>query len=155
MAIPEALSQEVGIRHSFFGGLKVLVDGVRATQGSGRAQYLIPTKHGANFEVTLRPGFSGINPVVVTRSATLDVGRRIQGVEWAWVGLPLLLPVSAVLGRGGYLDIIVGFLAFAANVRVFVNDGFTTAERYLHSLGSMILLGAIYLVLAALFLLFR
>ena len=149
LTIPGATSGAVTIRHSFLGGLKVLVDGVRARQGTKRAQYLVPTGKGADFEVTLRPGFSGVNPVVVAETNTADVGRRIAGAEWVWVGLPLLLPVLAILGQGGYLDILVGFLAFAANVRIFINDGFTVGERYLTSLGSLLLFAAIYFAVTA------
>ena len=147
LEVPGATSDRVAIRHNFFGGLKVLVDGARAKQGPQRAQYLIPTRSGRDFELTLRPGFSGTSPTVVAASNTVAIGRRIVGPEWLWVGLPLLLPALAILGQGGFVDIFLGFLAFAVNVRIFVNDGFTVGQRYLTSFGSLLLFAGVYLAI--------
>jgi len=144
LTVPGATSQEVSIRHGFFGGLKVLVDDERAKRGSRRTKYLIPRSDGTELEVTVRPGGYGTAPVIVSDSDSASIGRRIEGAEWIWVGLPLLLPAYAIFGQGGYLDIFAGFLAFAANIRIFVNDGLTPGTRYLYSLGSVALFAGIY-----------
>ncbi|MEE8406426.1 MAG: hypothetical protein V3S32_04685 [Acidimicrobiia bacterium] len=145
LAIPGAAGNEVTVRHGFFGGLKILVDGVRSKRGSERSSFLIPTSDGGDFEVTVRSGYSGISPVIVTKTNTANIGRRIEGAEWIWVGLPLLLPAYAILGQGGYIDILVGFVAFSANVRIFINDGFTVGQRYIFSLSALGLFAVIYL----------
>jgi len=148
LTVPGATSQEVSILHGFFGGLKVLVDDERANRGSKRTKYLIPRSDGTELEVTVRPGGYGTAPVIVSDADSAPIGRRIEGAEWIWVGLPLLLPAYAIFGEGGYLDILAGFLAFAANIRIFVNDGLTSGARYLYSLGSVALFGAIYVASA-------
>jgi len=147
LAIPGAADSEVTVRHGFLGGLKIRVDGVQARRGSKRSSYLIPTSDGGDFEVTVRPGYSGISPVIVAQANTANIGRRVEGAEWIWVGLPLLLPAYAIFGQGGNVDIVVGFVAFAANVRIFISDGFTVGERYLYSLGALGFFAAIYLVI--------
>ncbi len=147
LAIPGATGSEVTVRHGFSGGLKILLDGVRAKRGSKRSSFLIPTRDGGDFGVTVRPGYSGISPVIVAQTNTANIGRRIEGAEWIWVGLPLLLPAYAIFGQGGYIDILVGFVAFGANVRIFINDGFTVGQRYLHSLTVLGFFAVIYLVI--------
>lgn len=144
-----ATSQEVFIHQGFFGGLKVLVDDERAKRGSKRTKYLIPRSDGTDLEVTVRPGGYGTAPVIVSDADSVSIGRRIEGAEWIWVGLPLLLPAYAIFGPGGYLDIFAGFLAFAANIRIFVNDGLTSGARYLYSLGAVALFAAIYVASVA------
>ena len=148
LSVPGALSQDVTIRHGFFGALKVLVDDERAKRGSKRTKSLIPRSDGTELEVTVRPGGYGTSPVVVSDTDSAPIGRRIEGAEWIWVGLPLLLPAYALFGQGGYLDILAGFLAFAANIRIFVNDGLTSGSRYLYSLGSVALFAAIYIAIS-------
>ena len=147
--IPGATVSEVTFRHSFFGGMKLLVDGVRAKRGEKRAISLIPTSDGGEFRVTLRPGYAGISPEIIAHTNTASIGRRIASAEWIWVGLPLLLPVYALFARGGAIDMAVGFLAFAANVRIFINDGLTVGQRYLYSLGAVGLLAVTYLAISA------
>ncbi len=147
LAIPGAIGSDVTVRHGFFGGLKILVDGVRAESGSGRSSFLIPTRDVGDFEVTVRPGYSGISPVIIAQTNTANIGRRIEGAEWIWVGVPLLLPVYAIFGQGEFIDILVGFAAFSGNVRIFINDGFTVGQRYLYSLGALGFFAVIYLAI--------
>ncbi len=147
LAIPGATGNEVTVRHGFLGGLRILVDGVRVKRGSKRSSFLIPIGDGGDFEVTVRPGYSGITPVIVAQTNTANIGRRIAGAEWIWVGLPVLLPVYAIFGQGGYIDILVGFAGFSANVRIFINDGFTVGQRYLYSMGALGFFAVIYLAI--------
>ena len=148
LTVPGATSQDVSIRHGFLGGLKVLVDDVRAKRGSKRTKYLIPRSDGTDLEVTVRPGGYGIAPVIVSVTDTVSIGRRIEGAEWIWVGLPVVLVAFALFSSGGAIDIIVGFAAFAANIRIFINDGITPGARYLYSLGSMALFAVVYIAIS-------
>lgn len=148
LSLPGAISPDLTVRHGFLGGLKVLVDGVRAERGSKRGKFLIPTTDGKASEVTVRAGRGGTTPVIAAEANTAHIGRRVQGGEWIWVGLPLVLPVLALLGNGGAIDILAGGLAFTANVRIFVNDGFGVGTRYSYSLASMGIFAFGYLAIA-------
>ena len=63
------------------------------------------------------------------------------------MGFPLILPFYALFGGGGAIDILAGGLAFTANVRIFVNDGFSVGSRYSYSLASMGIFAVVYLAI--------
>ena len=148
LPVPGATSPDLTVRHGFLGGLKVLVGEDRAERGSKRGKFLIPTTDGSALEVTVRAGGSGTAPVIMAETNSAQIGRRVQGGEWIWVGLPLILPVYALFGNGGAIDILAGGLAFTANVRIFVNDGFGVGSRYSYSLASLGMFAFAYLAIA-------
>ena len=137
LAVPDAASSDVFVRHGFLGGLRIFVDGRRAERGARRVDYLVPSIGGSDTVVTVRAAKGGVAPEVESEGTTREVGRRIRGAEWLWVGIPLVIAVWGILGEGSPLDILTGGLAFAANVRIFVNDGLSPGSRYLLSLASM------------------
>jgi hypothetical protein len=145
MTVPGAISHEVTVRHGFVGGLKVLVDGVRAERGSKRSKLLISAADGTALELTVQAGRFGTDPVIVANTNTARIGRRVQGGEWVWVGVPLLLPAYALFVAGGPIDFVAGLLAVLANIRIFIDDGLTVGNRYLYSLAAMGLIGVVYL----------
>ena len=147
LSLPGAASSNVFVRHGFLGGLRVFVDGKRAQRGRRRVDYLVPMEGGGATEVTVRAAKGGVAPEVEAQGVTAGVGRRVQGAEWLWVGLPLILAVWGIFGNGSPLDILAGGLAFAANVRIFVNDGLSAGSRYLTSLASTALIAFIYLLI--------
>lgn len=146
--IPGVTAHEVTVRHGFVGGLRVYVDGERAKRGPKRNEYLVPADDGREVGVAVGAGTWGATPTVEVGTEAIRLGRQVEGAEWIWVGLPLLLVVSAFFNRGGAAGILVGGLAFVANLRIFVNDGLTTSARYLTSLAAIAIFIGIYVAAA-------
>lgn len=135
--LPGVTGHEVAVRHGFVGGLQVYVDGQRAKRGSKRNRYLVPSDDGDQLEIAVSAGAWGTTPSIEVGTETYRLGRSVEGAEWIWVALPLVLVASAFVGGGGALGIVAGGLAFVANLRIFVNDGLSVAGRYLNSLAVM------------------
>jgi hypothetical protein len=77
------------------------------------------------------------------------IGRRVEGVEWLWVGLPLLFALYLLVSSRSIGGIAVAALISYANVRIFIDNGFTPRRRYLYSLASMEIFAAVGVAVAA------
>jgi hypothetical protein len=137
VSLPGAADTEITVRHGFAGGLTVYVDGLRAERGAQRGVFLISQVSGRQSEVTVRADKWGTAPVMVVDGETTPIGRPIEGAEWLWVGLPLLFGAYLLYSSGSFGGFAIAGLLSFANVRIFVDDGFTPRNRYLFSLASM------------------
>ncbi len=148
VTIPGATSRDITVRHGFAAGLTVYIDGVRAERGTRRGLFFIPRSSGPPIEVTVRAASMATAPIIVLDEHTTPIGRRVVGLEWLWIAIPLLLPVYSLFVNGSFGGIAVGGLAFYGNVRIFIDDGFSVRERYRMSLVSMAIFTAIFVTLA-------
>lgn len=142
------VSSDITVRHGFAGGLTVYVDGDRGERGTRRGQFFIPRADGPPVEVTVRAASMATAPIVVMDEHETPIGRRVVGLEWLWVGIPLLMPIYSLFVNGSFGGVAVGGLAFYGNVRIFIDDGFSVRERFRMSFVSMVAFVAIFVVLA-------
>ncbi len=139
---------DVEVRHGFAGGLTVYLDGARAERGTRRGQFFVPRSDGSPLEVTVRAASMATAPIMVVDEHTTPIGRRVVGLEWLWVGIPLLMPIYSLFVNGSFGGVAVGGLAFYGNVRIFIDDGYSVRERYRASLLSMAIFTGIFVALA-------
>lgn len=139
---------DITVRHGFAGGVTVYVDGDRAERGTRRGQFFVPRSDGSPLEVTVRAASMATAPIMVIDEDTTPIGRRVVGLEWLWVGIPLLMPIYSLFVNGSFGGVAVGGLAFYGNVRIFVDDGFSVRERYRMSFVSMATFTGIFVALA-------
>ena len=147
--LPRAADAEITVRHGFAGGLTVYVDGLRAERGTRRGEFLVSQVSGRPLEVTVRAGKWATAPLIEVGGVTTPIGRRVEGAEWLWVGIPLLFALYLLITSGSFGAIVVAGLVSYANVRIFIDDGFTSRDRYLFSLASMGIFAAIGVAVVA------
>lgn len=128
-----------------FSGARLLVDGVPASKGAKRGEYLIRGDNGTEMTAKLKHKFLDPVPDVVVNDQQIKLVEPLLWYQWLWAGLPILL----IFG-GGAIGGATGFLATSINTRIFRSDMSGPGQ---YGLVALVSVGAVilYFILAMVF----
>ena len=96
----------------FASGPKLLVNGVPASPGMAKNQYLLVTNDGQQLVAQLKPGFVDPIPKMTINGYPILIAEPFQWYEWIWACAPFGLICMGALGGaiGGFATVANGML---------------------------------------------
>lgn len=130
----------------FFSGAKVLVNGETAPKGPKRGQMALRKNDGTEVIAHWQPTMLGFDmPKLVVDGEVIEIAKPIKWYEMVWSALPILL-----VFMGGLFGVLVGFIGFTINAKVFRSE-LNTLVKFLLTAGISVASGIGYFILAMLF----
>jgi len=129
-----------------FSGAKLLVNGEPAKKGPKRGQMLLQKNDGSEVITTWKPTMLGFDtPQLLVEGNVIEITKPIKWYEMVWSALPILL-----IFVGGMIGVIVGFIGFTINAKVFRSE-MNTLVKFLITAGISVATGVAYFVLVMIF----
>ena len=144
--IPGFEGQKIEVEpKGLFFNAKLTINGELAPEGERHNEIILTRNDGEQVIARWKHNFLGLDiPKLVVEQKLIPVVEPLRWYEWVWSGLPLLLII-----HGGALGVVIGWIIFSMNIKVFRSDKSTLA-KYLLTGGFSITSLFLYLALALL-----